>query len=229
MKPEILEGTFAFPVSDGTGENREGRVEALALLEAAGYKLDRGVLVDAETGEPFAFEILATTRAEERLLLTYARALKLVGIDARIRQVDSAQYQRRKQTYDFDMIQFDWGVSLSPGNEQSFRLGSEAAAVEGTFNYAGVKSAGRRRHDRGDAGGEGPRGVRRRRAGARPSCCCRATTSFPSSICRGSGWPIGRGCSIPPRRRSTAISWTPGGAPSRKPEPPGHSNHEPCR
>ncbi len=139
VKPEILEGSFAFPVSDGTGENREGRIEALALLEAAGYKLDRGVLVNADTGEPFAFEILATTRAEERLLLTYARALKLVGIDARIRQVDSAQYQRRKQTYDFDMIQFDWPVSLSPGNEQSFRFGSEAAAIEGTFNYAGVK------------------------------------------------------------------------------------------
>jgi peptide/nickel transport system substrate-binding protein len=140
VKPEILAGTFAFPVSDGTGENREGRKEALALLETAGYKLDRGVLVNAGTGEPFAFEILATTRAEERLLLTYARALKQVGIDARIRQVDSAQYQRRKQTYDFDMIQFDWPVSLSPGNEQSFRFGSEAAAVEGTFNYAGVKS-----------------------------------------------------------------------------------------
>ena len=84
------------------------------------------------TGEPFTFEILAATRAEERLLLTYARALKQVGIDARIRQVDSAQYQRRKQTYDFDMIQYDWPVSLSPGNEQSFRWGSDAAVTEGT-------------------------------------------------------------------------------------------------
>ena len=140
VKPEIMEGSFAFPVSDGTGQNRDRRIEALALLEQAGYRLDRGVLVNAETGEPFAFEILATTRAEERLLLTYARALKEVGIDARIRQVDSAQYQRRKQTYDFDMIQYDWPVSLSPGNEQSFRFGSEAASIEGTFNYAGVKS-----------------------------------------------------------------------------------------
>jgi peptide/nickel transport system substrate-binding protein len=61
-----------------------------------------------------------------------------MGIEARIRQVDSAQYQRRKQTYDFDMIQFFWSASLSPGNEQSFRWGSQAAATEGTFNYAGV-------------------------------------------------------------------------------------------
>ena len=82
-----MDGTFAFPVSDGTGENREGRKEALALLEQAGYRLDKGRLRD-QTGVPFSFEILATTRAEERLLLTYARALQEVGIEARIRQVD---------------------------------------------------------------------------------------------------------------------------------------------
>lgn len=142
VKPAILDGRFAFPVSDGTGENRDGRREALKLLEAAGYRLTGGRLVKEATGEPFSFEILAATRAQERLLLTFARALKQVGIEARIRQIDSAQYQRRKQTYDFDMIQYFWPVSLSPGNEQSFRFGSEAAATEGSFNYAGVKSPG---------------------------------------------------------------------------------------
>jgi peptide/nickel transport system substrate-binding protein len=142
VKPAIMDGDFAFPVSDGSGENREGRVEALQLLEEAGYQLTGGKLIDKATGEPFAFEILAVTRAQERLLLTYARALKQVGIEARIRQVDSAQYQRRKQTYDFDMIQYFWPVSLSPGNEQSFRWGSEAAVTEGSFNYPGVRNAG---------------------------------------------------------------------------------------
>jgi peptide/nickel transport system substrate-binding protein len=140
VKPEIMDGSFAFPVSDGSGDNREGRQEALALLEQAGYQLKDGTLIDVKTGGPFVFELLAATRTQERLLLTYARALKQVGIEARIRQVDSAQYQRRKQTYDFDMIQFFWASSLSPGNEQSFRWGSEAAATEGTFNYAGVSS-----------------------------------------------------------------------------------------
>jgi peptide/nickel transport system substrate-binding protein len=140
VKPSIMDGSYALPESDGTGENREGRQEALKLLEQAGYRLKNGKLVNAATGEAFQFEILAATRAQERLLLTYAAALKQVGIDARIRQVDSAQYQRRKQTYDFDMIQYDWPVSLSPGNEQSFRWGREAAVTEGSFNYAGVKS-----------------------------------------------------------------------------------------
>src|SRR4030095_10565118 len=141
VKPAIMDGTFSFPVSDGTGENRDGRREALQLLEAAGYRLIDGKLINAATGEPMTFEILSVTRAQERLLLTYARALQQVGIEARIRQIDSAQYQRRKQTYDFDMIQYYWPVSLSPGNEQSFRWGSEAAVTEGSFNYPGVKSA----------------------------------------------------------------------------------------
>jgi peptide/nickel transport system substrate-binding protein len=140
VKPSIMDGSFSFPVSDGTGQNREGRVKALKLLADAGYELRNGRLIDVETGEPFRFEILAATRAQERLLLTYARALKPVGIDARIRQVDSAQYQRRKQTYDFDMVQYFWPASLSPGNEQSFRWGSAAAKTEGSYNYAGVES-----------------------------------------------------------------------------------------
>jgi len=84
---------------------------------------------------------LAATREQERLLLTYARTLKRAGIEASVRFVDSAQYQRRKQTYDFDMIQNRWGASLSPGNEQTFRWAAKAAGREGTFNYPGVQNA----------------------------------------------------------------------------------------
>lgn len=140
VKPEIMEGTFSFAASDGSGQNREGRIEALKLLEEAGYTLKDGTLVNTETGEPFTFEILARTRGQERLLLTYAGALKKVGIDVRIRQVDAAQYERRKQTFDFDMIPNFWGASLSPGNEQSFRWGSKAAKAQGSLNLAGVQN-----------------------------------------------------------------------------------------
>ena len=140
VKPEIMDGTFSFEASDGTGQNREGRLAALRLLSEAGYVLRNGTLVNAETGEPFTFEILARTRGQERLLLTYANALKGVGIDVRISRVDSAQYERRKQTFDFDMIPNFWGASLSPGNEQSFRWGSKAANTQGSFNLAGVEN-----------------------------------------------------------------------------------------
>ena len=53
---------------------------------------------------------------------------------------NSAQYERRKQTFDFDMIPNFWGASLSPGNEQSFRWGSKAAKAQGSLNLAGVQN-----------------------------------------------------------------------------------------
>ncbi|ODA68636.1 Oligopeptide-binding protein AppA precursor [Methyloligella halotolerans] len=138
--PDIMDGTYALPESDGRGQNRTGRRNALKLFREAGYVLKDGRLINEATGKPFSIEILAATRPQERLLLTYARALKQLGIAVRIRQVDSAQYQRRKQTFDFDMIQYYWPVSLSPGNEQLFRWGSEAAVTDGSFNYPGIES-----------------------------------------------------------------------------------------
>lgn len=140
VKPEIMDGTFSFAAGEGAGQNREGRIAALKLLNEAGYVLRNGTLVNEKTGEPFTFEILARTRSQERLLLTYADALKRIGIHVSIRQVDSAQYERRKQTFDFDMIPNYWGASLSPGNEQSFRWGSKAAQTPGSFNLAGVEN-----------------------------------------------------------------------------------------
>ena len=140
LKPEIVDGTYSQPVSDGSGRNRRNRREALELLESAGWELRGGKLANKETGGPFEFEILASTKGQERLLLSYARALERIGITARIRQVDSAQYQRRRQTYDFDMIQNFWYASLSPGNDQSFRWSTTSAGTEGTFNFPGVKS-----------------------------------------------------------------------------------------
>lgn len=141
VKPAILDGTFALPKSDGSGRSRDSRRRALRLLQDAGYALRDGVLVDAASGDPFTFEILVATQGQERLLLTYARMLEQIGIAARLRQVDSAQYQRRQQTFDFDMIQYFWPASLSPGNEQSFRWSREAARTEGSYNFPGVDSA----------------------------------------------------------------------------------------
>jgi len=140
VDPAIMHGTYALPQSDGSGRNRAQVRTALRLLGEAGYELRGGQLVNTRTGEPMRFEILAVDPEQERLLLTYTRALKRAGIEASVRIVDSAQYQRRKQTYDFDMIQNRWGASLSPGNEQTFRWAAKAAEREGTFNYAGVKN-----------------------------------------------------------------------------------------
>jgi len=139
VRPDVLEGRYALPVSDGSGRDRERLKHALELLDAAGWKLRSGVLVDS-VGHPFAFEILVTAKDDERLALAYSSMLKRAGIAASVRNVDPAQYDRRRQAYDFDMLPYSWGQSLSPGNEQIFYFGSQSADIEGTRNYMGVKN-----------------------------------------------------------------------------------------
>jgi len=91
------------------------------------------------TGAALSFEILTTTRDQERVALAYALDLKRAGIAASVRAVDPVQFDQRRLSYDFDMIQNRWDQSLSPGNEQSFYFGSEAADIPGTRNYMGAK------------------------------------------------------------------------------------------
>ena len=142
LAPGILEGEFSQPVTDGSGTNRDGRKRAIALLEEAGYELRDGVMTSKATGRPFTFEMLCATHEQERLTLAYSRFLRQIGITAQVRLIDSAQFQRRSTSFDFDMMQTSWSSSLSPGNEQSFRWSRELASQEGSFNYAGVQSAG---------------------------------------------------------------------------------------
>ncbi|MDX2156268.1 MAG: extracellular solute-binding protein [Hyphomicrobiaceae bacterium] len=142
VKPEVMAGTHKLPSSDGSGRNRENLRQAFALLKEAGYVQEAGRLVHGETRQALAFEMMAGKRAEERLFQAYAEALKRVGIDVAIRNADSAQRWARLKSFDFDMIQWTWGSSLSPGNEQRNRWGSESADAPNALNFAGVKDAG---------------------------------------------------------------------------------------
>ena len=140
MREDVLEGRYAPTKSDGSGRDREVLKNALALLSAAGYELDGTVLRNRDTHEALTFEILVSTRDQERIALAYARDLKRVGIAATVRSVDAVQFDRRRLTYDFDMLPYRWDQSLSPGNEQSFYWGSGSADVDGTRNYMGARS-----------------------------------------------------------------------------------------
>ncbi|SHM04560.1 peptide/nickel transport system substrate-binding protein [Bradyrhizobium lablabi] len=139
IAPDILDGSYHLPVSDGSGRDRATLRSALTLLSQAGYELDGTVLRQRSSKAPLAFEILVTTRDQERIALAYARDLKRAGIEASVRAVDAVQFDQRRLGYDFDMIQNRWDQSLSPGNEQSFYWGSEAAGIPGTRNYMGAK------------------------------------------------------------------------------------------
>lgn len=138
VKPKIMAGTYKFPVSDGSGQDRKNMRAAFELMKSAGYVLDGRKLVKKDTRKPLSFEVLATSVAQERLLGGFAKSLSRLGITMRVRVVDSAQYQQRLNTYDYDMIQATWPSSLSPGNEQIFRWDSRMAKQEGTYNWAGV-------------------------------------------------------------------------------------------
>jgi peptide/nickel transport system substrate-binding protein len=73
-------------------------------------------------------------------MLSFARTLERLGIELTIRQVDSAQYELRRKTFDFDMLQWSWPASLSPGNEQVNRWSSRTADAEGSYNLVGVRN-----------------------------------------------------------------------------------------
>jgi peptide/nickel transport system substrate-binding protein len=136
---DILDGSYRLPVSDGSGRDRASLRRALTLLSEAGYDLDGTVLRQRSTKAPLTFEILVTTRDQERIALAYMRDLKRAGIEASVRAVDAVQFDQRRLGFDFDMIQNRWDQSLSPGNEQSFYWGSEAADIQGTRNYMGAR------------------------------------------------------------------------------------------
>ena len=138
VNADVLAGKHRFPANDGNGDNRANLQAAFKLFTEAGYRLENNILV--KDGSPLTFEFLAQTRQQERLMLSYARTLERLGIAVRIRQVDPSQYWSRLKSYDFDMIQWSWGASLSPGNEQINRWSSKAAAMEGTLNYPGVEN-----------------------------------------------------------------------------------------
>jgi microcin C transport system substrate-binding protein len=136
---EAFTREYEAPATDGTGWPRSNLETAFDLLAEAGWVVRDLSLVNEETGEPLRFEIMLVSPAFERIVLPFVRNLKRLGIDARVRLVDTAQYINRVRSFDFDMIVGGWGQSNSPGNEQRGYWGSAAANIEGSRNYIGVK------------------------------------------------------------------------------------------
>jgi len=135
---EVFTKEYQPPTTDGSGNIRDGAREALRLLGEAGWTVKGQKLVDAK-GEPMQFEILLDDSTWERIALPFAKNLERLGVTARVRVVDAAQYEKRQDDFDFDVIVTVWPQSLSPGNEQREFWSSPAAAERGSRNLAGVK------------------------------------------------------------------------------------------
>jgi microcin C transport system substrate-binding protein len=140
LPPDLFTKPFQLPVTDGSGNNREELRGALALLEQAGWKVHDRKLVDAD-GQPFNFEILLDQPTFERVALPYVQWLSRLGVEAHVRTVDPAQFQRLVDTYDYDMIVVAIDQSESPGNEQAGYWGCDSVKPEGGYNLMGVCSA----------------------------------------------------------------------------------------
>ena len=138
------------------------------LLTEAGYELEGGRLVKG--GVPLAFEFLAQTRQQERLMLSYARTLERLGIGLRIRQVDSAAILGAPQDLRLRHDPVDLERLAVARQRADQPLEQQGRRHRGLAQLSRRQEPGRRRHDRGAAAGAA------RRRTSRPPCA-------PSTAC----------------------------------------------
>jgi microcin C transport system substrate-binding protein len=140
LPPALFTSPFANPVTDGSGNPRENLMKAQKLLEQAGFKVENGKLVDAK-GEQLSLEFMLRQPTMERVAAPMRKNLERLGISSSIRMVDDAQYQKRTDDGDFDMISIWINRNVFfPGNEQMALWHSSQADIKGSNNLAGLKS-----------------------------------------------------------------------------------------
>ncbi|MSO65324.1 MAG: ABC transporter substrate-binding protein [Alphaproteobacteria bacterium] len=125
------------PATDGSGVNRTQLARARDLLTAAGWTIRNGKLRNARN-EAFEIEYLMDEPTFERIFAPVAKNLERLGIEARMRHVDSSQYFNRLKSFDFDVITSAFATPMTPGVSERVFWGSEFAHSEGSLNYAGV-------------------------------------------------------------------------------------------
>jgi microcin C transport system substrate-binding protein len=130
LSPLVLGEPYSPPVTDGSGNNRDNLRKAAKLLQDAGY---------GPGGKPLDVEILSYESGFDRIILPYIDNLKRIGVNASLRRVDPAQYERRLKSFDFDLTTQRYSLRLTPGVELKSYWGSEAAGMDGSFNLAGIK------------------------------------------------------------------------------------------
>jgi microcin C transport system substrate-binding protein len=136
--PEAVFGDAIMPPdADGSGSDRTLLRRADDLLRTAGCKRDGGVL-KLPSGAPFAIEFLDSSEVMQPHTTPLQQNLRKLGIDAKSRIVDAAQYKRRLDSFDFDVITAAFGGAPTPGVELRIFFGTAAAAISGSRNYCGI-------------------------------------------------------------------------------------------
>ena len=137
---EVFTSAYEPPSTDGSGNIRRNLRTARKMLQEAGWVVRDGALTHAETGEAMEIEFLLVAPAFERIVGPVVKNMERLGIAARIRLVDPAQYQNRIDGFDFDIVVSSRGQSLSPGNEQRNYWTTASADIRGSGNLAAVRN-----------------------------------------------------------------------------------------
>jgi len=136
--PEAVFGEpWTAPKSDGSGRPRDNLRRAARLLKEAGWVRKGSVLVD-KSGQPFEIEMLTSSSGFDRIVQPYENNLKLIGVTMRRRRVDSAQFQSRLKSFDFDMLGRRFAMSATPSEYIRQFWSAKAAEEEGSNNYSGI-------------------------------------------------------------------------------------------
>lgn len=139
LPPEVFGPMLKQPDTLPPNSLRNNLREARDLLSEAGWRYRDGALRNAND-TPMSIELLDDQPGMDRLLLPYMQALNTLGIDAHLREVDSALYQQRLDSFDFDMTTGGYPPVTVPGVELLRRFGSAAASEVGSENTVGVRS-----------------------------------------------------------------------------------------
>jgi microcin C transport system substrate-binding protein len=138
LPPEVFNEVYETPATDGSGNARRNLRTAIKLLAEADWTIQDTKLV-GPNGESMEIEILIVSPMFERVIAPFVKNLEKLGVTAKIRLVDSSQYQNRTDQFDFDMIVLSVGQSMSPGNEQNNYWTTVSADTPGSRNMAGIK------------------------------------------------------------------------------------------
>ncbi|WP_257713562.1 extracellular solute-binding protein [Vibrio neptunius] len=136
IPPRVFTEPFQPPVTDGSGRIRTQMRTAFELLKEAGWELKNKVLTNTKTGQPFSFELLIYSPTTERIAIPVQKNMKRMGIDMKIRSVDTTQYIKRLRDRDFDMVSSAY--SANPYPSPNLMIVWNSNYIDSTYNTAGV-------------------------------------------------------------------------------------------
>jgi len=134
---EVFGAPFVPPVSDGSGADRALLRRAGQLLNEAGFPIKDGKRM-MPNGERLTVEFLLEEPSFQPHHMPYIKNLQTLGIDASLRMVDAAQMQNRRNDFDYDLTIVRFSASATPGDSLRTYFSSQAAAIKGSQNLAGI-------------------------------------------------------------------------------------------